>query len=161
MGFSVVTNLSSLNAQQELGQTRMNLQQTLTRLSSGLRINTSADDAAGLAIANRDLLDNTDLTVGIQASNDAISALQIKDGAANNISDLLNRAMTLATQAASATFSGSRTTLDTAFQSVLSEITRIAAAAGLQTSSTDLNTRSVFVGNTQTNPAASGAYLSY
>jgi flagellin len=139
----------------------MGLEKTLQRLSSGLRINSSADDAAGLAIANRDLLDNTDLTVGIQASNDAISALQIKDGAANNISDLLNRAMTLATQAASATFTGSRSTLDTEFQSVLSEITRNASAAGLQTSSSDLSTRSVFVGNTQTNTAASVSYVSY
>jgi len=161
MGFSVVTNLSSLNAQQELGQTRMNLQQTLTRLSSGLRINTSADDAAGLAIANRDLLDNTGLTVGIQASNDAISQLQIKDGAASNVTALLNRALTLATQAASTTFSGSRTTLDNEFQSVLSEITRNASAAGLQTGSTDLSSRSVFVGNTTINTSASVSYVSW
>jgi len=161
MGFSVVTNLSSLNAQQELGQTRMNLQQTLTRLSSGLRINTSADDAAGLAIANRDLLDNTGLTVGIQASNDAISQLQIKDGAASNVTALLNRALTLATQAASTTFSGSRTTLDNEFQSVLSEITRNASAAGLQTGSADLSSRSVFVGNTTINTSASVSYVSW
>ena len=161
MGFSVVTNLSSLNAQQELGQTRMNLQQTLTRLSSGLRINPSADDAAGLAIANRDLLDNTGLTVGIQASNDAISQLQIKDGAASNVTALLNRALTLATQAASTTFSGSRTTLDNEFQSVLSEITRNASAAGLQTGSTDLSSRSVFVGNTTINTSASVSYVSW
>ena len=161
MGFSVVTNLSSLNAQQELGQTRMNLQQTLTRLSSGLRINTSADDAAGIAIANRDLLDNTGLTVGIQASNDAISQLQIKDGAASNVTALLNRALTLATQAASTTFSGSRTTLDNEFQSVLSEITRNASAAGLQTGSTDLSSRSVFVGNTTINTSASVSYVSW
>src|SRR5438270_7432701 len=112
MSFSVITNLSSLNAQNTLSKTNMGLQQTLTRLSSGLRINSSADDAAGLAVANRDLLDHTGLTVGIQAANDAISQLQIKDGAMNNVADLLNRAMTLATQAASSTFTGSRTTLD-------------------------------------------------
>jgi flagellin len=161
MSFSVNTNLASLNSQNALGKTNMALQQTLARLSSGLRINSSADDAAGLAIANRDLLDNTGLTVGIQASNDAISALQIKDGASNNVSDLLNRAMTLATQAASATFTGSRTTLDNEFQSVLSEITRNASAAGLQTGSSDLTTRSVFVGNTQTNTSAAVSYVSY
>src|SRR5882724_5801125 len=79
MSFSVVTNISSLNSQISLTRTNEGLQKTLARLSSGLRINSSADDAAGLAIANRDMLDNTDLTVGIQASNDAISALQIKD----------------------------------------------------------------------------------
>src|SRR3989442_4812607 len=89
MSFSVVTNMSSLEAQTSLVKTHMGLEQTLSRLSSGLRINSSADDAAGLAIANRDLLDNTGLQVGIQAANDAISNLQIKDGAASNVSQLL------------------------------------------------------------------------
>jgi flagellin len=139
----------------------MGLQQTLARLTSGLRINSSADDAAGLAVANRDMLDNTGLTVGIQAANDAISQLQIKDGASSNVAALLNRALTLATQAASSTFTGSRTTLDNEFQSVLSEITRNASAAGLQTGSADLTSRSVFVGNTQTNVSASVSYVSF
>jgi flagellin len=161
MGFSVVTNLASLSAQYSLGQTRLGLQTTLQRLSSGLRINSAADDAAGLAIANRDWLDNTGLTSGIQAANDAISNLQIKDGAMTNITALLNRALTLATQATSTTFTGSRTTLDNEFQSVLSEITRTAGAAGLQTGSADLTTRSVFVGNTVTNTAASVSYVSW
>jgi flagellin len=139
----------------------MGLQQTLARLTSGLRINSSADDAAGLAIANRDLLDNTGLTVGIQAANDAISQLQIKDGASSNVAALLNRALTLATQAASSTFTGNRTTLDNEFQSVLSEITRNASSAGLQTGSADLTSRSVFVGNTQTNTSAAVSYVSF
>lgn len=161
MSFSVVTNLSSLNAQTSLTRTNMGLQQTLARLSSGLRINSAADDAAGLAIANRDMLDNAGLQVGIQAANDATSNLQIKDGAASNVSQLLNRALTLASQAASSTFTGSRTTLDNEFQSVLSEITRNAKAAALETGSSDLNTRSVFVGNTQTNTSASVSYVSF
>lgn len=161
MSFSVVTNLSSLSAQNSLAKTNMGLQQTLARLTSGLRINSSADDAAGLAIANRDMLDNTGLTVGIQAANDAISQLQIKDGASSNVAALLNRALTLATQAASSTFTGSRATLDNEFQSVLSEITRNASAAGLQTGSADLTSRSVFVGNTQTNTSTSVSYVSF
>jgi flagellin len=161
MPFTVNTNLSSLNSQYALGQTRMGLQNTLTRLSSGLRINSASDDAAGLAIANRDLLDNTSVTAGIQAANDAISNLQIKDGAMNNITSLLNRALTLASQAASTTFTGSRSTLDNEFQSVLSEITRTAGAAGLQTGGADLTTRSVFVGNTQINTGASVTYVSW
>src|SRR5580765_7727697 len=96
--FSVVTNLASMSAQAALQKTNMGLQQTLARLTSGLRINSSADDAAGLAVANRDQLDTTGLTVGIQASNDAISTLQIEDGAMSNIQSLLDRATTLATQ---------------------------------------------------------------
>jgi flagellin len=159
MGFSVNTNLPSLNSQYSLSMTRMGLQNTLARLSSGLRINSASDDAAGLAVANRDLLDNTDVTAGIQAANDAISNLQIKDGAMNSITQLLNRAMTLASQAASNTFTGSLSTLDNEFQSILSEITRTAGAANLQTSSTDLQARSVFVGNTTV--GGTGASVTY
>jgi flagellin len=130
-------------------------------LSSGLRINSAADDAAGLAIANRFRMDNAGLAVGIRAANDAISRLQIEDGAINNISLLLDRAVTLGAQAASSTFLGSRTTLDTEFQSVLSEITRQATAAGLETGSANLNARSIFVGNTQIATGNNVTYISF
>ena len=161
MSFSVVTNLSSLNAQSQLERTNMGLERTLSRLTSGLRINGSGDDAAGLAVANRHRLDNSGLQVGIRSASDAISKLQIEDGAMTNIASLLDRALTLATQAASDTFAGSRTTLDSEFQSVLSEITRNATAAGLETSNTNLNARSVFVGNTQTSSSAAVTYVSF
>jgi flagellin len=161
MSFSVVTNISSLNSQAQLDKTNMNLQTTLARLTSGLRINSSADDAAGLAVANRFRMDNAGLQVGIRSANDGISRLQIEDGAMSNISSLLDRALTLASQSASDTFLGSRTTLDTEFQSVLSEITRTATAAGLQTGSANLNGRSVFVGNTQIATGASVTYVSF
>ena len=161
MSFSVVTNLSSINAQATLDSTQMGLQRTLARLTSGLRINSAADDAAGLAVANRHKLDNTGLTIGIRSANDAISKLQIEDGALNNISSLLDRALTLASQAASDTFTGSRSTLDSEFQSVLSEITRNATAAGIETGNVNLNARSVFVGNTQTSTTATVTYVSF
>src|SRR5437879_9572829 len=147
MSFSVVTNISSMNSQAQLERTQTGLQSTLARLTSGLRINSSADDAAGLAVANRYRMDNAGLQVGIRAANDGISRLQIEDGAMNNISSLLDRALTLAAQAASSTFLGSRTTLDLEFQSVLAEITRTAAAAGIETGNANLNARSIFVGN--------------
>jgi len=161
MGFSVVTNLAGLNAQSQLHQTNMGLERTLGRLTSGLRINSAADDAAGLAVANRHRLDHAGLEVGVRSANDAISKLQIEDGAINNISSLLDRALTLAAQAASDTFSGSRTTLDSEFQSVLSEITRNATAAGLETGNVNLNARSVFVGNTQTSTSVAASYVSF
>ncbi len=161
MSFSVVTNLSSINAQATLDQTQMGLQRTLSRLTSGLRINSAADDAAGLAVANRHKLDNTGLTIGIRSANDAVSKLQIEDGAVSNIASLLDRALTLASQASSDTFTGSRATLDSEFQSVLSEITRNAQAAGIETSNANLNARSVFVGNTQTSTSASVTYVSF
>ena len=76
MSFSVVTNMSSLEAQTSLTKTHMGLEQTLSRLSSGLRINSAADDAAGLAIANRDMLDNTGLQGITSLLDRAIDALQ-------------------------------------------------------------------------------------
>src|SRR3972149_6819880 len=131
MSFSLVTNLSSLNAQSQLERTNMGLERTLSRLTSGLRINGSGDDAAGLAVANRHRLDNSGLQVGIRSANDAISKLQIEDGAMKNIGSLLDRALQLASQAASDTFTGSRTTLDSALQPVASAITPTPAAAGV------------------------------
>jgi flagellin len=161
MSFSVVTNIASLNANAQLTRTNFGLQQTLGRLSSGLRINSAADDAAGLAIANRQRMDVAGLQVGMRNSNDAISRLQIEDGALNNISLLLDRCITLAAQSASGTFTGNRMTLDNEFQSVLAEVTRTAAAAGLDTGSTNLNGRSVFVGNTQTSTAVSSSFVCF
>ena len=158
MSFSVVTNLSSLGAQSTLSSTQATVNKTLQRLSSGLGINSSADDAAGMAVANRHRLDTTSLTVGARNANDAISQLQIEDGALDNISSLVDRATTLASQAASDTFTGDRSALDAEFQSVMSEISRSAAAAGLETGSAKLNSQAVFVGNTQTNTSADVSY---
>ncbi len=159
MSFSVVTNTASLNAQAQLSKTAMGLEKTIGRLTSGLRINSSADDAAGLAVANRHRLDNTGLQIGIRSAGDAISKLQTEDGAMSNIADLLDRALTLATQSASNTFQGNRTTLNSEFSSVLSEITRTASAAAINTSGASLDDRAVFVGNTQTNTASSVTYI--
>ena len=161
MGFSIVTNLASLNSQMALDQTSSNMQRTLARLTSGLRINSSADDAASLSVANRYRMDQAALSQGVRNANDAISRLQIEDGAMSNISSLLDRALTLASQAASDTFLGSRTTLDNEFQSVLSEITRTATGAGLETNNANLNGRSVFVGNTQIATGSSVSYVSF
>ena len=108
-------NLSSLSAQSTLSNTHATLGKTLERLTSGLGINTSADDAAGMALANRHRLDSTSLTVGTRNANDAISQLQIQD--VNNISFLVGRATALAGQDASDTFTGDRSALDAEFQS--------------------------------------------
>jgi len=159
--FSINTNIASLEAQNNLSNTSMNLQKTLGRLSSGLKINSSADDAAGLAVANRNTADVAGLNVGISSASDAVSQLQVEDGAMTNISSLLDRALTLASQSASDTFQGSRTTLDNEFQTVMAEITRTAGSAGVQTGASALSSRSVFVGNTQTNTSASVTYVSF
>ncbi|MFP5378362.1 MAG: flagellin [Vicinamibacteria bacterium] len=149
--FSVVSNIASANSAANLVGTQRGLNQTLTRLSSGFRINQSGDDAAGLAVANRYRNDIAVLNQGIRNANDGLSDLQIKDGAANNISTLLDRLGTLATQAASGqTTDASRTTLNQEFQDVLAEIARESNVARLNT-----NTGfSVFISNETT--AANG-----
>src|SRR5438552_3912533 len=100
--FSVVSNISAAIAQSNLRATQAGLQTALMRLSSGLRLNNSGDDAAGLAVANTYRSNVAVLNQGIRNANDGMSTLQIKDGALNNISNLLDRLSTLATQSASA-----------------------------------------------------------
>ncbi len=129
--FSVVSNISAANAQANLAATNVGLNRAINRLSSGYRINSSGDDAAGLAVANAYRGTVAILNQGIQNANDGLSTLQIKDGALQNISTLLDRAATLATQSASVNSSVDRTKLDREFQSVMSEITREATVGGL------------------------------
>jgi flagellin len=131
MAVSLVNNLSSLASQSRLSSTNFKLNATIQRLSSGLRINSSGDDAAGLAIANKYRSDIAVLSQGIRNANDGLSTLQIVDGGLNTISNLLDRAATLASQSASDTFSGNRDTLQGEFSKVLSEITREAQNIGL------------------------------
>ncbi len=129
--FSVVSNVSAQNAQANLNTTNIGLQKAITRLSSGLRINMAGDDAAGLAVANAYRSEQAVLNQGIRNANDGLSTLQIKNGALDNISNLLDRMATLATQSASAGFTGDRNTLDAEYQAILSEITREVNVAGL------------------------------
>src|SRR6476660_4182528 len=131
MAFSIQTNVNSLIAQENL-RVNSNFQgQTIQRLTSGYRINSSADDAAGLAIANKFRSDTAELSQGVRNANDGISTMQIIDGGMNNISKMLDRLRTLATQSASATFTGTRSTVNTEFQSLLTEIDRQAQSIGL------------------------------
>ncbi len=151
--FSVVSNISAANAQANLTITNMGLQKALQRVSSGFRINTSGDDAAGLAVANSYRSQQAVLNQGIRNANDGLSNLQIKDGALNNIATLLDRMSVLATQSASAASSANRTTLDAEFQDVLTEIDREANVAGLATA----QGFSVFVSNDGTNGVIGGS----
>jgi flagellin len=122
--FSVVSNISASNAQANLGSTSIGLQKAITRLSSGYRINQSGDDAAGLAVANSYRSQQAVLSQGIRNANDGLSALQIQDGALSNVSTLLDRLSTLATQAASESATVDRNALNDEFQDVLTEIDR-------------------------------------
>jgi flagellin len=129
--FSVVSNVSAINAQANLNTTNIGLQKALERLSSGYRINRSGDDAAGLVVANQYRSEVSVLTQGLRNAGDGLSTLQIKDGALNNIANLLDRLSSLATQSASSSSSVDRTILNAEFQDVLAEIDREASVAGL------------------------------
>jgi flagellin len=133
--FSVVSNVSAINAQANLNTTNIGLQKALERLSSGYRINRSGDDAAGLVVANTYRSEQAVLTQGLRNAGDGLSTLQIKDGALNNIALLLDRLASLATQSASSCSTVNRTFLDDEFQDVITEIDREAAVAGLDNSS--------------------------
>jgi len=123
---SILNSISSLNAENALSSTQANLQKTLTQLSSGLKINSGADDAAGLSIANGLQANISALTQSSSNASDGIGVLQTADGAMSQVTTLLNRAVTLATEASNGGLSTSQSTaLDTEYQSILTEITNI------------------------------------
>jgi len=129
--FSVVSNIASSNAQSNLHQTNMGLNKALSRLSSGFRINSSGDDAAGLAVANAYRNDVAIMNQGIRNANDGLSKLQIKDSALANIATILDRMATLATQASSESSGVDVDKLSAEFETLTAEIDREAAVADL------------------------------
>ena len=133
--FSIISNIASVNAQANLQATSLGLNKALTRLSSGLRINMSGDDAAGLAVANQYRSDIAILNQGVRNANDGLSTLQTKDGALNNISTLLDRLATLATQASSTSNGVNISTLSDEYGTIIEEIDRQAAVADLAAAS--------------------------
>jgi flagellin len=126
MALSILNNIPSLAAQNQLAITGGNLQRTLFRLSSGSRINTGADDAAGLAIADGLRANITALTQSARNANDGVGKLQVADGALAQVTTLLNRAVTLATESATGTVSDpQRSALNQEFTAIKAEIDRI------------------------------------
>jgi len=126
--FSILNNISGVSAQNQLNMNNINLSRTLMRLSSGKRINTGADDAAGLQIADSLRANVRALDQAVRNANDGVSVGQIADGALSQMSELLTRAVTLAEEAATATTdSTGRVALDTEFTAIKDEIQRIAA----------------------------------
>ena len=127
MSQTINTNLSSLNAQRNLSSSQMSLATSMQRLSSGLRVNSSKDDAAGLAIADRMNSQIRGSTVAIRNANDGISLAQTADGALATVTDALQRMRELAVQAQNGSNGTSdRANLDTEYQQLSQEITRIA-----------------------------------
>jgi flagellin len=143
---TIQTNVAALYGEQNLNVNHMFQQTTIERLTSGYRINSSADDAAGLSIANGLRSERTELSQGIQNANNAVSQLQIVDGGLGNISQILDRLKTLAVQGASSTFTGSAATLANEMSKDVAEINRQASNIGLATGGQNIATLSVYVG---------------
>ncbi len=122
------TNLMSLNAQRNLSSTEGQMAQSIQRLSTGLRVNSAKDDAAGLAIAERMNAQVRGMNVAIRNANDGISLAQTAEGALGKVGDMAQRMRELAVQSANATNSASdRLNLDAEFQQLGEEITRTLA----------------------------------
>jgi flagellin len=143
---SIQTNVNSLNAQQNLSTNSQFMSQTIQQLTSGYRINSSGDDAAGLAVANQ-IRDNiSQVTQGVANGNNGVAQLQIMDGGISNISQILDGMQTLAAESASSSFTGDRTVLNNEFQTDISEINRQAQAIGLNTGGTYAQNMAVYLG---------------
>ena len=124
---TINTNVSSLNAQRNLNTSQSSLATSMQRLSSGLRVNSAKDDAAGLAIADRMNSQIRGINVAIRNANDGISLAQTAEGALATVTDVLQRMRELSIQAQNGSNgSGDRANLDTEFQQLSAEITRIA-----------------------------------
>ncbi len=138
MSLGVLNNISAIYAQNNLSSTQSSLQKTLQQLSSGSRINSGADDAAGLAVADGLHANSTALAQSTRNASDAVGLLQTADGALSQVTSLLDRAITLATQSGNGTLSSSQTSsANQEYQNILSQINTIG-------STTNFNGSAVF-----------------
>ncbi len=127
MAFRIPNNVAALNVNRWLSTAQTNLEKSLERLSSGYRINSAADDAAGLAISNEFRLQISSLKVAYNNADQAINMVQVAEGSMNQIVSMINRLKELATEAASDTVDDARRAyLDDEAQEILNEINKIA-----------------------------------
>ena len=126
MGLRIMNNVEALNAHRTLQMTNMDISKSIERLSSGLRINRAADDAAGLAVSEIMRSQIRGMQVASRNAQDGVSMVQVADGALGNVTDMLQRIRDLAVQAANGTFSDQqRANLDAEVQQIVSELDRV------------------------------------
>jgi len=155
---SIQTNYASMVGANNLNVNNTFQTNTIEALTSGYRINSSGDDPAGLAVANQYAANVAQLTQGVINANSGVSTLQIIDGGMSNISTMLQRMQTLATESASGTFTGDRSTVQAEFSTLQTEITREASNIGLSTTNAaNATTLNVYIGggNNSTNSQVS------
>jgi flagellin len=126
MSIQVINNISSLVAENAVSNTQANLQNTLQQLSTGLKINSGADDPAGLSIANGLGANIAALTQSSQNASNGVGLLQTADGALSQVTTILNQAVTIATEASNGGLTTAQSTaLNTEFTSIMNEIGNI------------------------------------
>jgi len=126
MALSVRTNVASLTAANQLSHTQSQLSSSLEKISSGMRINRAADDAAGLSVATRMESDNTSLKQAIRNANDGISLVQTAEGGLNELYNIMVRMRELSVQASNETYNSTdRSQMNTEFNQLMNEIVRI------------------------------------
>ena len=150
MSISIQTNYASMVSAQNMNVNENFQTKTIEALTSGYRINNSGDDPAGLAIANKFRSSVAELTQGVINANSGVSTLQIIDGGLNNISTMLDRLKTLATESASTTFSGDRSNINVEYQQLVGEISQQATNVGLNSGGTYNVSNNVYVGGAST-----------
>ena len=135
MSLGILTNVAATYAQNNLNQTQGSLQTVLQQLSSGSRINSGADDAAGLSVADGLHANEAALTQSAQNAQNGVGLLQTADGALSQVTNLLNRATTLATEASNGGLTAAQSTAaDTEFQSIVKEIGNIGTTTNFNSS---------------------------
>jgi len=150
MSISFQTNYASLVAQNNLS-TNTNFQtRTIEQLTSGYRINESGNDAAGLAVANQYQSSIAELTQGVLNGNQGVNSLQIADGGLSNITTILQRLKTLATESASSTFQGDRANINVEYQQLVTQVTQQASNIGLAAGGQLNALNSVYIGGGNT-----------
>ncbi len=122
MALGVLNNINAIYAQNNLANTQASLSKTLQQLSSGSRINSGADDAAGLSLANGLQASSTALSQSAKNATEGVDFLQVADGALSQVTSLLNRAVTLATEASNGTLNSSQVSAaNSEYQKILTE----------------------------------------
>jgi flagellin len=158
MAQTINTNMAALTAQRHLNSSQGSLATSMERLSSGLRVNSSRDDAAGLAIASRMETQIKGQNVAIRNANDAVSLAQTAEGAIGKVTDMLQRMRELAVQSANATnTTADRGNLDAEFQQLNSEVSRTITSTrfnGLAVIGADAGVQSYQVGESSADRVA-------
>jgi flagellin len=151
MSLGVLNNLSAVYAENNLNNSNNSLNTVLQQLSSGSKINSGADDAAGLSLVDGLQANQTALTQSVTNATEGVGLLQVADGALSQVTSLLNRAVTLATEASNGTLNSAQdTAANQEYQSILSEISNIGTTTTYNDAAVFNKSTNIYTGDSST-----------